>query len=393
MKLRSVFIALALVGFGSSSACDQDPEPSDEFDAGDSAVAQTEAGPELPPADVEVPTIPDATPPDAAPTTTDAAAPPPLVPVRVGLSNGPNEGVLADLEVITLGARSTTVDYLWAADDGAALDAALDRAELFSSESVNVLFSIDVVSGARRLVPALSPTPTDDLYQVIDRIFERGINLFAISIGEGLDVSLVNLASAERAGLVELVDGFIDYATLHPLRPETTLVSFSTTANAWGDSSLELSRWLAAAQAVSISWFAIDSRGRASSSTEPGEYLSPRLTPITSAGKPVFFREVAYPSASAADSTEEKQERFFKNLFEDLVGRGDQIPFLTATLDEPTESDCATYLMDYPMSADATPQVSEGAILARCSVGLRAAGVPKRAFYQVVDAIASSGSP
>ncbi len=359
-------------------------------DAGDSGAipTQTDAAP-----DAEVPLRPDTGVPDATVPTPDSG-PITSVPVRVGLNSSTTLGVLADLDTISLGSNATTVAYDWVnGDDGAALDAALDRAELFASEGVRVLFTIDVVSGVRRQIPTLSPLPLDDVLLAVDQVLARKIPLHVLSIGSGLDVTLTLLGETDRERLGELVSGFLTYTIEHPDRFADTRVSFGTTTTGWSSPSSPLLEWLQLTQAVSLSWFAINSRGRATSSTAPGERLWPLLSTITSAGKPAYFQEVAYPSASAADSTEEKQERFFQNLFQDLVGRGDQIPFLTVRLYEPTEEECAAYVADYPMSAESAPQATADAELARCSVGLRGAGAPKRAFYPVFDAIALSRVP
>lgn len=301
-------------------------------------------------------------------------------PVLVGLNPAPaGPGALRDLEVIALGANTTTVSYPWGAD----LQGTLARAAMFTDAGVRVMFSIDIVSGRRPLSSAFDSTFARELELVIDEILAQRLPLSTLTLGNGLDRALARGDQAQRAQLIEVVPAFVAYASQHPERLQSTRITIGTTGKGWLDASPELLQWLELVEAVTVSWFAISTTGEAADSSTAGEELDEILAPVLALGKRVYLREAAYPSA--VDSSQDRQNKFYKDFFQSLTGRGSQIPLISVTrLDDPSAAECDTYKLDFELPGDSDE--------ARCSMGLRAEGNPKKAFFTVVEAMTSSAS-
>lgn len=387
MRWRGRVLFLAGLGSLASGACTEgggDPQRAEAglaasyFDAASDAAADASA-PERP-AD-GAPPVEAAAAEAAAPmpsATADSSTP--MRPVLVGLNSVPSgSGALPDLEVIALGSNATTLAYAWGTD----LEVALQRASMFADAGVQVMFSIDIVSGRRALSSAFDATFRGELESAIDQILAQRLPLAALTLGNGLDLALSRVEPLQREQLLEIVPAFLTYASQHADRLPATRVTVGTTGRGWLTPGPEMLLWAELAEAVTVSWFAISSTGQAADSSTAGEELDEILEPIFDAGKPVYLREAAYPSA--VDSSQDRQNKFYKDLFDSLTGRGEQIPLLSVTrLDDPTDAECDTYKLDFEL-----PDASDAA---RCSIGLRTAGIPKKAFYTVIDAMMRSAA-
>lgn len=334
---------------------------------------------------VEASTDPrDAAPlPEAGPSVPDAAAPEP-VRISIGLNASRiDDAVLADLEVVALGSRVTTVTHRWSAESG--IEGAIERARFFIDEGVEVLFSIDLVRALRPLLPTLSTESLGAVQQSLDTLFASGLPLSGVMFGEALDVALLALPAPQREAFAELISASVAYASNHGARGAIP-IGIHTTAHVWADPPGELPLWADSADWVALSWFGIDAEGRAVNSLTVGTQLEQLLGYHQGHGKPVILREVSYPSSESVNGTSVRQARFFGALFDELSRQSGPVlvPYVAVTaLDSPPEAVCQAYAQDYGLVSNAAT--------ARCSLGLRSSmGVPLEAYYAVVEAMAST---
>ncbi len=302
-------------------------------------------------------------------------------PLAIGLNAVSSEDqLLADLEVVALGSRATTITI--DAFDEESIDRALARARRFSEENVSVLLSVNVVRGQRVLLDQDAATPAR-MKQVVDQVYSAAVPLHALVFGEGADVHLANVPADERAALFELLADAIAHAAEHPKRPTGTRVGFAVTLEGWTDKAEDFRIWTAESDVVALSWFGLADTGRALADTIADARLEDALDVAEREGLHVALSDVSYPNATSAGSNRAQQQAFYDSLLSVVDERADTVPFFAVSaLDSPTQEQCEVFQEDFRL-----PSV---AVDARCSIALRTAtGDATPAYQTLVETMAT----
>jgi hypothetical protein len=301
--------------------------------------------------------------------------------VFVGLNPAYSEDLLlADLEVVALGSRATTV-ALRSLEADAVADT-LARLELFVDQGLDVLFAIDLVHGERQLID-FDDAALERIKDIVDQVFERQWPLHAIVFGEGLDVFDSQLDAPQSYELTAFVSSAISYAFEHPNRMSTTRVGYSTTFEGWVDSARAYEEWTSRSDVVALSWFGLANTGRALADTVADVHLQRAIEVAEEGGVKLALRELSYANATSAGSNRAQQEAFYRAVFSVVRVEAETLPFVAiSALDSPPQQACEAFTEDFRLPAVATE--------ARCSIALRtSSGEPTPAYQVVVDTIAT----
>lgn len=302
--------------------------------------------------------------------------------VAVGLNASPGEdALLADLDVIALGARATTLTHR--VTGSVPLSETLQRAQLFTDYGLQVLLSLDLGRGYDGPAEVALQELSTLAKQSLDEIFDSELPLAHVVIGQALDLQLETFASATRPDFEALVLELLTYAGEHPTRRVETQVGFHASWRGWLAPSSTLWNWHEAAQAASVSFYGVDEAGRAQSVASAMADLEHVILQAGQLDRPVLFQEVAYPSAESAGSRASQQADFYEELWIELAGSERRVPFVAiSAVSDPPEEACEAFVADFGLP--------EAALRACGSIGLRSdRGVPRPGFGAVMTGIAS----
>jgi hypothetical protein len=346
----------------------------------------------------------------------DAADPDaPVAPVRLGVratpattdaGAAPGDILLADLAVLSAGARAGIVHARWDQLFDAPGSAVTTRwatlatqAGAYRSAGAQLIACLSVVDRAQAARPAgvvgawNAPANLQAGRGLIDEAFAYfGEELRVLSLGVEVDRYLTKSSATERKELVGFVRHVFDYARQHPARPSQLSVGigFNLSAVVEGPHA-EIRELVDAGDAAVVSYVPL-APGYIVESANPLadlDALHATLAGEAAPAPPIVLQEVALPSSPDVQASEAKQTAFLDGFFKALALRRQRHPIVVAAaLHDGPQSDCVA------RAAAAETPPSAAAISAHCSRGMRSeSGAPKQAQSRVLEALAAFSSP
>jgi hypothetical protein len=220
------------------------------------------------------------------------------------------------------------------------------------------------------------------MHSTIDEVYKRyAQQLSHLCFGYEVDRYLATVKEDAAAQFLDLLTDAVSYAQNH--RPPTApvKVGVAVTLGALTDAEATKAPWLLGDEAVGV--YDPLAAGALKPPASGAEEIDSALGVLSDVSLPLALWEVGYPSG--ADSTEKRQQQYYDELLTLLDARREQLSFVSLYgLDDRAASDCDAEAPRFGDDAAAVPLRSQ----ARCSMGLRADGVPKLAWPSALSALA-----
>ncbi len=340
----------------------------------------------------------------------------PLSSVRVGLvpvpkSSGdagptPVDQTDAVLDVLAAGSRGVSFVRRWDSlfVDGTQPRAAVwnqfaSLAPVFRDQERSILFALGVVDRTADARPGAvdgvwDANVTETAMQaLVDKTYGTfGSELAYLSVGTEIDRYLDTLTDSERGAFVAFVNRTLDYARNHPNRPMGTQVGVTVTVASIVQKTIpEVLELIDASDIAIATYYPLEESFEARHPSGAANDLDELAVALSDdAGtRTVVLQEVGYPSAAETGSSEDQQRVFFDGLFQALLARREQFPFVSINgLHDAHPEVCGGEAS--ALGAPGDPL----AIAARCSFGVRHAdGGRKTAWSVVLDGMATFAVP
>lgn len=305
------------------------------------------------------------------------------------------QSVLASVAALSIGATTLTLAERWdelSGATGSPRAVTWSRLESmvkpYRERNGNVALCINVVDRTQPAWPGGAEAANLDveparlaMHSTIDEVYKRyAQQLSHLCFGYEVDRYLATVDGDAASQFLDLLSDAVSYA--QRTRPPTApvKVGVAVTLGALTDADVAKAPWLLGDEAVGV--YDPLQAGALKPPPSGAEEIDSALGVLGAVSLPLALWEVGYPSS--AGSTEKRQQQYYEDLLTLIDARREQLSFVSLYgLDDRAASDCDAEAARFGDEAAAVPLRSQ----VRCSMGLRADGVPKLAWPSALSAL------